>query len=362
MATSFFTLAPVLVGAFIEHLRLSVRAAGVISSGELAGSALGSLLVLLYGQVLSVRTTLAVSMAVIGIANLGTAVALDFNTIALCRIAAGLGGGLAFSVVNAAAARARKPGHMFAGISLVQMMLGAVGFMVVPALIGACGLSGVFNLLGFGCLACAMAAAGAADGAPVRGPHSSSSLSLTPRGALLLASLFATYLTSTALWTYLERIAVAARLPGDVVSVGLSVGMIAGAAGSLGATLLLIRVRNTDAFVTGGVVVLAVSAGLLIKASAPAAYLGALVGFNGALSLVTPLYQTRLAAESGGENRILAALLAMYLGLILGPLLGAGLVVGPGYEDLIRTGAALFAAAALLAFGSWRIRPQMVRS
>jgi predicted MFS family arabinose efflux permease len=138
--------------------------------------------------------------------------------------------------------------------------------------------------------------------------------------------------------------------------------MIAGAAGSLGATLLLIRVRNTDAFVTGGVVVLAVSAGLLIKASAPAAYLGALVGFNGALSLVTPLYQTRLAAESGGENRILAALLAMYLGLILGPLLGAGLVVGPGYEDLIRTGAALFAAAALLAFGSWRIRPQMVRS
>lgn len=362
MATSFFTLAPVLVGAFIEHLHLSVREAGVISSGELAGSALGGLLVLLYGRVFSLRATLAVSVALTGIANLGTAVSLDFNAIALCRIAAGFGGGLAFSVVNAAAARSRKPGHMFAAISMVQMLFGIVGFMGVPALIGAYGPSGVFKLLGICCLTCAIAACFGAAGAPVRGADLPSSLSFSPRGALLLASLFATYLTSTALWTYLERIAVAARLSSDVVSIGLSIGMIAGAVGSFGATLLLIRARNTDAFVMGGVVALALSTGLLIKASAPAAYLGALVGFNGALALVTPLYQTKLAAESGGEGRILAALLAMYLGLILGPMLGAGLVVGLGYEDLIYVGAALFAAAALLAFGSSRIRPQMVRS
>jgi len=176
-----------------------VREAGVISSGELAGSALGGLLVLLYGRVFSVRATLAASVALTGIANLGTAVAHEFNTIALCRIAASLGAG----------------------------------------------------------------------SAPVRGAHLPTSLSLTPRGAVLLVSLFATYPTSTALWTYLERIAVAARLPGDVVSIGLSIGMISGAAGSLGATLLLIRARNTDAFVMGGVAALAVSTGLLIKASEP---------------------------------------------------------------------------------------------
>ncbi|HEY6927437.1 MAG TPA: hypothetical protein VI653_28440, partial [Steroidobacteraceae bacterium] len=170
------------------------------------------------------------------------------------------------------------------------------------------------------------------------------------------------YLTSTALWTYLERIGVAARLESGIISVGLSVGMISGVLGSVGATVLLIRARNTDAFVMGGAAVMAVSTGLLIRASAPVAYLIALFGFNGALALVTPLYQTSLAAESGGDGRILVALLALDLGLILGPMFGAGLVGGPGYQDLIHVGSALFVAAALLAFGSSRLNPQGIRS
>jgi predicted MFS family arabinose efflux permease len=52
----------------------------------------------------------------------------------------------------------------------------------------------------------------------------------------------------------------------------------------------------------------------------------------------------------------------MYLGLILGPMLGAGLVVGLGYQDLIQIAAALFLAAALLALGASRLSPQGVRS
>jgi predicted MFS family arabinose efflux permease len=164
------------------------------------------------------------------------------------------------------------------------------------------------------------------------------------------------------LWTYLERIGVAARLSGEIISIGLSVGMISGVLGSVGATWLLIRAGNTDRFLIGGAAVMAVSTGLLIKAAAPIAYLAAIFGFNGALALVTPLYQTRLAGESGGDGRILLAMLAMYAGLILGPMLGAGLVVGLGYEDLIHIAAVLFVAAALLALGSSRLSPQVVRS
>jgi MFS transporter, DHA1 family, inner membrane transport protein len=360
--TSFFSLAPALVGALIDHLRLSVREVGLISSGELAGSAVGSVLVLLYGPLFSARTTLAASLALLGIANLATAAAHDFTTIGICRAAAGVGGGLAFSAVNAAAARARKPGPMFAAISVVQMVFGVAGFIGVPLLIAASGLGSVFVLLGACSLGCAIACAFSIARAPVHTSALLSSLTVTPRGALLLVSLFATYLTSTAVWTYLERIAVAAQLPRHVISIGLSIGMIAGVLGSLGATALLIRARNTDSFVMAGAAIMAISTALLIKAAAPAAYLTALFGFNGALALVTPLYQTRLAAESGGDGRILVAMLAMYLGLILGPMLGAGVVMGLGYQDLIHIAAALFLAAALLALGSSRLSPQELRS
>jgi len=372
VATSFFTLAPALVGALIDELGLSVREVGLISSGELAGSALGSALVLLYGRQFPARVILTTALVLTGLSNLvtahfttahlTTAGADGFVAIALCRVAAGLGGGIAFSVVNVAAARFRKPGHMFAAISLVQMVFGIAGFMAVPAIIRASGLTGVFTLLTVGSLGCALASGLSSMCAPVHSAPLRSSLSLTPRGALLVLSLFATFLTSTAMWTYLERIAVAAQLSSEVTRIGLSIGMISGALGSLGATVLLIRARNTDPFVIGGAALMAISTGLLIKASAPAAYWAALFGFNVALSLVTPLYQTELAAESGGEGPILVAMLAMYLGLILGPVLGAALVTGLGYQSFIQISAALFLTAGVLASSSALLRPQVVRS
>ncbi len=351
--TSFFTLAPTLVGALIDHLRLSVHEVGLITSGELAGSALGSALVLVYGRLFSARVILATSLVIVGICNLATAAAHHFVTIALCRVVAGLGAGLAFSVVNAAAARARKPGLMFAAISVVQMVFGVAGFIGAASVIGAFGLAGIFMILGGCALGCAVASSLWVTGAPVHGSRLCSSMSITPRGALLLLSLFATYLTSTAVWTYLERIGVEARLASHVISLGLSIGMFGGVLGSVGATLLLLRARGPDYSLIGGAALMAISTGLLMKASAPAVYLIALFGFNGALSFVTPLYQTRVAAESGGDGRILVALLAMNLGLIGGPILGAGLV-GLGYGGLIQITAALFVAATLLALGSAR--------
>ena len=119
--------------------------------------------------------------------------------------------------------------------------------------------------------------------------------------------------------------------------------------------MLLIRGHNTDRYVMGGAAIMAISTGLLLEAAAPAAYLVALSGFNGALALVTPLYLTKLAAEDSGNSRVLLAMLAIYLGLILGPLLGAGLVAGYGWEDLIHVTTGLFLAAALLAFGASRL-------
>ena len=355
VGTSFFTLAPVLVGALIDHMQLTVREVGLITSGELAGSALGSTLVLLYGRRLPARATLTFCLVLAGVANLATATSHHFSTITLFRVVAGVGGGISFAIVNAAAARARKPGHLFAAISIVQTMFGIVGFIGMPALISAIGLPAVFVVLGVSSLGCAIASAGRVTRAPIHGSTLRSSLSVTPRGALLLVSLFATYLTSTAVWIHLERIGIAARLASEIITMGLSIGMIAGALGTCGATMLLIRADDTDRFVMGGAAIMALSTGLLLEAAAPAAYLVALSGFNGALALVTPLYLTKLAAEDSGNSRVLLAMLAIYLGLILGPLLGAGLVAGYGCEDLIHVTTGLFLAAALLAFGASRL-------
>ena len=358
--TSFFTLAPSLIGALIDGLHLSVREVGWIASCQLAGSALGNFLTLLLGRRFSVRHTLTASLVIVGFADLATVAAHDVTALLVCRLAGGVAGGVAFSVVNAAAARLPRAGVMFASIAIAQMLFGALGFIGMPPLKAAFGLGGIFATLGGCALACAVASAVCIAPAPVHGSRLRASLSLTPHGRVLLVALFATYLTSTAVWTHLERIGVAAHLTDGVISAGLAIGMLAGILGAVGATWLLLRAGDPYHFLIGGATVMAVSTGLLIKASAPAAYLIALCGFNSAQAFITPLYLARLAAENSGDARILVAMLAMYLGLIGGPMLGAGLVVGLGYQELVLVAAALFASAAILTFSARRSSPQVV--
>ena len=358
--TSFFTLAPMLIGALVDGMHLSLREVGWVASCQLGGSALGNLCMLLLGRSISLRYTLVTSLVVVGLANGATVFAHELATLLVCSLTAGLAGGIAFSVVNAAVARLPVAGVMFAAISVAQMLFGAIGFLAIPALVAAFGLGAMFAALGACAFICAVVAYALIGDAPVHGSRWHASLSISPRGTVLLVALFATYLTSTAVWTHLERIGVAARLTGGVIDIGLSVGMLAGIVGAIGATSLLLRTRCSDHFLVGGAILMAGSTGLLIKASAPAAYLIALFGFNAAQSFVTPLYLSRLAAESEGDARILLALLAMYLGLIGGPMLGTSLVVALGYQALILVAAALFAASSILAFGARRSSPQMV--
>jgi predicted MFS family arabinose efflux permease len=341
-------------------MHLSVRAVGWVASCQLAGSALGNLCTLMLGRKLSVRHTLTASLAAAGVANLATLLARDFSMLLVCCLAGGLAGGMAYSVVNAAAARLPRPGVMFAAISIAQMLFGAIGFITLPPLIAAFGPGAIFAILGSYALACAVAAVRLIGPATVHDSGWRASLSLTARGVALLVALFATFLTSTAIWTHLERIGVAARLDTGVISLGLSIGMLAGILGAVAATILLLRDRHPDHFLVGGATLLALSTALLIKAASPAAYLVALCGFNATQSLIVPLYLARLAGESGGDARILVALLAMYLGLIGGPLLGASLVIGLDYQVLILVAAASFAATSFLTFGARRPSMQWV--
>lgn len=359
-ATSFFTLAPALLGSLIDRMQLSVRAVGWVATCQLTGSAVGNLCMLVLGRKLSVRPTLTASLAAAGLANLATVLARDLTMLSVCCLASGLAGGMAYSVVNAAAARLPRPGVMFAAISIAQMLFGAIGFIVLPPLIAGFGPGAIFATLGGCALACAVAADRLTGSATVHDSGWRASLSLTARGAVLLVALFATFLTSTAIWTHLERIGVAARLDAGVISIGLSLGMLAGILGAVGATVLLLRGWRPDHFLVGGATLLALSTALLTKAASPAAYLVALCGFNATQALIIPLYLARLASETGGDARILVALLAMYLGLIGGPLFGASLVIALDYQALILVAAASFAVASVLTLGARRSSMQWV--
>jgi hypothetical protein len=255
-------------------------------------------------------------------------------------------------VVNAAASRLPRAGVIFSAMAIAQMLFGAVGFLALPWVLDTFGLRGVFLALGCSSVACAVVARGLARGPVILGRNAWALLTPTRRNSLLLASLFVTYLGSTAIWTYLDRIGAAAGLAREAVSVSLALSMAGGITGAIAAALLVRRSQRIEYPLVFGAVALTVSTVVLINASSIGAYSAALFGFNGALMLSTPLFLASLADQEFGDGHVVVAMLVMYLGLIGGPLLGADLAADMGYRRLVIVAALMFSATAALVAGA----------
>ena len=348
VATAFFTLAPVLIGALMDQLQLSVREVGFLSTAQLTGAALGNLVVLRLGRRFQLRPALGVALLAVALCEFASALAHALPALVLWRFNAGAAAGFAFAAANAAAARLPRAGVMYAGMSIAQMVFGAAGFWALPSLLSTGGLPAAFLMLGISAAGCGLAALILAPCVRIDRVTGPSSTRIGSSSRPLIGSLFAVYLATSAVWTYLDRVGIAAGLQKEIVSHALALGMVAGMAGALLSSWLLFRARGTETALIASVALVGVSTALLAKASSLPCFWLALFGFNGALALLTPLYLARLAADAQGDRQVVAALLAMYLGLIAGPTVGGDIIARLGYLQLIMCGSGLLALAAAL--------------
>lgn len=354
---SYSMLAPAIVGGLMDGLALSVRQAGLVSTAWLAGCALGNCWVLFRGRQRRLRTVLLVSVAIVALCDLASADAGRLPTLLLARVASGIGAGVALAAVSAAAAQMRRAGLMYAAIPIAQQLFGFVGLLAMPPLLVRFGIAGAFIALS-GCSVLGLCLVRLAPAWDVNTGAEALSLRLSGRSALLLGALFATYLAFTAVWTYAERLGVSAGIDRAAVARALAFAMIAGVTGSVGATVLLMRSNEANRTLLTGALVLVLCTALLALASAAPVFAVAMVGFNAAIALITPLYMVRLASGEGGGERVVLALLSMYLGFIGGPVVGGNVVAFGGYGSLTWTAVGLLSiAAAALAIASYsRIR------
>jgi predicted MFS family arabinose efflux permease len=354
---SYTMLAPAIVGGLMDGLNLSVRQAGLVSTAWLTGCALGNCWVLFAGGRRRLRTVLGVSVAIVALCDLASAGAASLHTLLLARVASGIGAGVTLAVVSAAAAQMRRAGPMYAAIPIAQQLFGFVGFLAMPPLLARFGIAGAFIALS-GCSVVGLCLTRLAPAGEVNTGGESLSLRVSRRSLLLLGALFATYLAFTAVWTYVERLGISAGIPRPAVARALAFGMIAGTTGSLGATGLLMRSNEANRALLAGALAIVFCTALLALASAASAFTVAIVGFNFAIALVTPLYMVRLASGEGGGERVVLALLGMYLGFICGPVVGGNVVAFGGYGSLIWTAVSLLiiAVIALVIASYGRIR------
>jgi predicted MFS family arabinose efflux permease len=349
LSVAYLTLAPGLVGAFVDRWQMTPEQAGLITFAQLAGSALGVSLVLLRVCRIPDAALLRLTVVVMCGADLVCSSLSTAGALIGCRTVAGVAAGVAFAVVNAAAGRLARPTGIFGALLTAQMVFGIAGYLALPGLLELVGMRGLFIVLSvlaissFPLITDRQTSSVARQNGVTEAREGAESIPV-----VALASLIILYISNAAVWTYLDRIGVTAGLSEARVAVALAWSMGGGLGGAVLSSLGAARTSPTSAILVGALVMAACTA-LLSLSHFSAVYMLAAAGFNGTLMYVVPYYFAMFAVGPSGHRNVTAASMAIFVGLALGPLVGSHLLVGGRYGALILCASIGMMCAAALA-------------
>lgn len=140
-------LLPVLLGAYVDFLSLSETQAGWITSANLAGIALMSLLVSFQVRHRSLYQIAFWGLIVMLLFDALSMLSGDLKSLLFLRFMSGLGGGAVQAVVASAIARSAIAGRGYGIYIGFQFVLPAIAFYLLPAFLERHGLNGLMLLL-----------------------------------------------------------------------------------------------------------------------------------------------------------------------------------------------------------------------
>jgi predicted MFS family arabinose efflux permease len=345
---------PVIVGALVDLLGFTPRQAGFVSAAELAGLALGMGALVVVVSRIGRRALAIAAIVILAGANALTMFATAFPAILLLRFVNGVGAALAYSVFLTMAAATPRPERTFAIANSISIL--ATGLLVFagPYVIGAGGTHGLFLGLSSVAIASLVGLPLLPAGVPL-GRAASSTATVAPARidsterrsvGLVLLMMFFLYTGHSAIWSYQERIGVAAGMAPR--QIGLLIGislMLWGVTGSIAASILGLRI--------GRVWPQIVSLGLSIAAALALVLSGSAIAFGTASALVAISwfyglpYQMGLLAGFDPQGRAnIAGSLMTTGGAAAGPFIGA-LLIGSGSYGVLGVLAGICYAIAL---------------
>jgi len=325
---------PFLAGTLMDREGMSSAGVGLLISMELLVSAVVALALSAPRLRLSPRVCGLAACAAFAVGNL-LATQADGAMLVAARCLAGVGGGLGLAAAGRAIARASSPARLGATAALILAGLGGVIALITGWLVAHQGYSGGALFL----------AAITAIGAPLASflPHAAP-ISRTPlrapcdaiqwSAALPLA--FATglaFLASGAIWSYSERIGLAAGLSPDAVTLAIGLTALAGVGG--GAIAMMVAKAGRNFLASGmGVAVFGTSATALALAGEPYGYVLALTSLSFAFIFLWPFLLASAVEIDPSGGLASAAYGAQMLAGAFAPFLGGLLLLSGSFRSL----------------------------
>lgn len=327
-ASAMLLTAPLVVGALITLYGFSPQQAGLAISVELGAMSLAGLPALAWMPRLPWRPFITVALLLMVAGNVACAFAHSFVELASLRFVTGLGGGTLMVVAMAAIGRTADTERNFGWWTVGQLVVGAAGLAVLPSVMPAMGLRGLFFVLA-AVFALGLFAVRTLPQRDMAATSGSPSTRLTAwRVLLALVGILLFYVALAGVWTYMERIGVAAAIPAQSIGNDLTLASLCGIAGCLCAAALGARAGRMVPLISGLLLLIA-SVGLLLGAPTQARFLLAGCGFKFAWAFALP-FMLAGTASLDASGRILAlANLMIGCGLALGPAIVAASLGSP---------------------------------
>jgi DHA1 family inner membrane transport protein len=332
--SAILLIAPAVVGALITQYGFTPSQGGLMIAVELAGMSVAALPALWWMPRWPWARVIFIALLVMVAGNIACIYATSFTAFATLRGLTGLAGGSVMCICMAVMGKTTKTERNYGWWTVGQLVLGAVGLAILPRVLPAIGLQGLFValacLLGL-CLLVAHLAVPTDSATPSLNVRANTSVLSAP--ALFgLVSILCFYIGLGGLWTYVERIGITAGLQPTLIGDHLTIASLFGIAGCGTAVLIGARFGRIGPLLLAFALIMAGAIGLLGMPSA-SRYLLATSCFKYAWTLALPFILACLSVHDRSGRLMAMTNFVIGAGLAVGPaIVAAALSTPPNYE------------------------------
>lgn len=235
-AIMLFSIIPLILGAFVDHLGFQAGSSGYIISAEILGVAVANGLGFFWVNRLQWRLTSRTLLTALILVNLGCTQVSSYEGIMAVRVLCGLIEGSVLALTYAMLARTGRPDRNFGFLFGVGLTLGAINFLLAGFMLEQMGMPGLFINLSLMCvipliLSGYIPRQSGADFVRENLDEIRGLLFIIV--LIILAANLVYFVGQSGVWSYLNRLGVQHGLARDAITYGLSLSLLAGVAGSL---------------------------------------------------------------------------------------------------------------------------------
>ena len=347
-------LAPALVTVFVSRLHFSAAAPGYVIAAEMAGMGIATFPALWWLRRIPWGSLAAGMLVVIAAGDIASIFMTTPASLGVTRFITGVAEGTVSIICMSSLRLTRDPNRSFGLWLFVQLLVGGLALLGLPALVAATGIVGFYATLAVLALALALAGVGLriASGHSRDTTVAASSASATRwswTGAMGLAAVLAFYIGFSAVWTFVGQMAAPGSVSPLQAARALSLAPLGGIAGAALAGAIGMRFGSQLPLAVAAAVL---ATAVIVLGSQPQwlPYAAACIAVLFGWTLAVPVLLGGIASVDVSGRLTAAVNIVIGGGLAAGPALAAIIVGNTGSDQgVVILALALTAASYLLA-------------